>query len=55
MSPLKHAIHPRPKGQGILAWLRKRGLGGRDLALLDYDLRFGYSVSYSPLGSSIPT
>ena len=23
MFPLKHAIHPRPKGQGILAWLRK--------------------------------
>jgi hypothetical protein len=23
MSPLKDAIHPRPKGRGILAWSRK--------------------------------
>jgi hypothetical protein len=31
MSPLTHAIHPRPKGQGILAWLRKRSSEKRPL------------------------
>jgi hypothetical protein len=27
LKKLKHAIHPRPKGQGILAWLRKSPMG----------------------------
>lgn len=43
------------RGKRIASQTSKRGLGGGDMALVDYDLRFGNSVSYSPLGSSIPT
>jgi hypothetical protein len=31
MSPIKDAIHPRPKGRGILAWFGKK----RDKSLLN--------------------
>jgi hypothetical protein len=43
MSPLKDAIHPRPKGRGILAWSRKimshlvYREGNGELRLLPFD------------------